>query len=141
MFRVGSCIAAVVCGLAWPRLGGVLASDDSETFFVTGDTIIVFATAAISIPLILLNPMITCVIGFVVSAAFETAAQKGTLLVEFMFCVVLVLVHAHFLLHELKLLVVLFRHLSSGCLITHEMSDLFELLSFRERCWCLVFAD
>ena len=139
IFRVSSWIAAVVCGLTWPVLGGIVASNDGETFFVAGDTKIVFATVAMAVPLILLNPMIASVIGFVVSTVLETATQEGTLFVEVLFRVVDVLVHAHLLLHGLILLVVMLRIHPSGCLITHEMSDFPELFSFCERRWCLVF--
>ena len=139
MLCVSSRIAAVVCGLPWPILDGIVAVNDSETFFVAGDANVMFATVAMAVPLILLDPMIASVIGFVISTVLETATQKGTLFVEVLFRVVVVLVHAHLLLHGLILLVVMLRIHPSRCLITHEMSDFPELFSFCERHWCLVF--
>ena len=139
MLCVSSGIAAVVCGLPWPTFDGVVAVSDSETFFVAGDTKIVFATVAMAVPLIFLNPMIASVIGFVVSTVLETATHQGTLFVEVLARVVEVVVHAHLFLHDLILLVIMLRIHPSGCLITHEMSDFPELFSFCERRWCLVF--
>ena len=34
MLCVSSRVAAVVCGLTWPILDGIVAVNDSETFFV-----------------------------------------------------------------------------------------------------------
>ena len=76
MLCVSSGVAAVVCGLTWPTVDGIVAGNDSETFFVAGDTKIMFATVAMAVPLILLNPIIASVIGLIVSTILETATHQ-----------------------------------------------------------------